>query len=213
MEKLKAFFRFLAYIIGFFLVLCLALAMIIYPFAYPVPESLKNNATDGIKLEVFTDADTALDSPYNETKEPRKPFIITQKKAHFDRLSEKGLSKLKESVSSAFEGELPVVDLTKNPSLSLHFMENDTPIALKRPPKVTLIPKPFDKKSYPEKTLTLEKVNEDGLSYSLYLDGYKTDEKYDYFNGCFFRVDYEVNGKAYTSFFCEYLTSRHPNFE
>lgn len=157
MEKLKAFFKFLAYIIVFFLVLCLALAMIIYPFAYPVPEGLKNNATDGIKLEVFTDADTALESPYNEAKKPRMPFIITQKKEHFDRLSEKGLNHLKETVSSGFEGELPVVDLTKKPSLSLHFMENDTPTTLKHPPKVTLIPKPFDKKKLSPKNFDLRK--------------------------------------------------------
>lgn len=92
------------------------LAMILFVAAQiyfsPTPESKRNNSVHGVKVNIKVSNDE------------RKPIIRTFEREKFEKLSEKEIMKLKDTVAGRIEGDIPCVHLNEDNRIYFTFEED-----------------------------------------------------------------------------------------
>ena len=155
----------------------------------PTPNIVRNETVDGIRM----DATIAWDE--------RNPIIRTYKEKDYLALTDEKLSKVRDTIDGKIEGDIPCIDLNKNPRIFFQFEKNKKPV---KPEKATI--KIIAHASHyddPQKTriITGDMKDEGDLGYSYTTKRYSRQyEKY-FLEYLQVEVHYTVDGENYISTF------------
>ena len=155
----------------------------------PTPNIVRNETVDGIRM----DAIIAWDE--------RNPIIRTFKEKDYIALTDDKLSKVRDTIDGKIEGDIPCIDLNKDPRIFFQFEKNKKPV---KPEKATI--KIIAHASHyddPQKTriITGELKDEGDLGYSYTTKRYSRQyEKY-FLEYLQVEVHYTIDGENYISTF------------
>ena len=105
------------------LVIILFVAVQIY-FS-PTPDSKRNNSVHGVKVNI------------NVSVDDRKPIVRTFERSKFENLSEKKITKVKDTVDGRIEGDIPCIHLNEDNNIYFTF-EKDGEIYEPEIPKIKI---------------------------------------------------------------------------
>lgn len=155
----------------------------------PTPNIVRNETVDGIRM----DATIAWDE--------RSPIIRTFKEKDYIALTDDKLSKVRDTIDGGIEGDIPCIDLNKDPRIFFQFEKNKKPV---KPEKATIkIIAHASDYNDPQKTriITGELKDEGDLGYSYATKRYSRQyEKY-FMEYLQVEVHYTIDGEDYISTF------------
>ena len=155
----------------------------------PTPNIVRNETVDGIRM----DATIAWDE--------RNPIIRTYKEKDYLALTDDKLSKVRDTIDGKIEGDIPCIDLNKDPRIFFQFEKNKKPV---KPEKATI--KIIAHASHyddPQKSriITGDMKDEGDLGYSYTTKRYSRQyEKY-FLEYLQVEVHYTIDGENYISTF------------
>lgn len=155
----------------------------------PTPNIVRNETVDGIRM----DATIAWDE--------RNPIIRTYKEKDYLALTDDKLSKVRDTIDGKIEGDIPCIDLDKDPRIFFQFEKNKKPV---KPEKATI--KIIAHASHyddPQKSriITGDMKDEGDLGYSYTTKRYSRQyEKY-FLEYLQVEVHYTIDGENYISTF------------
>lgn len=155
----------------------------------PTPNIVRNETVDGIRM----DATIAWDE--------RNPIIRTFKEKDYIALTDDKLSKVRDTIDGGIEGDIPCIDLNKDPRIFFQFEKNKKPV---KPEEATIkIIAHASHHDDPQKTriITGELKDEGDLGYSYTTKRYSRQyEKY-FLEYLQVEVHYTIDGENYISTF------------
>ena len=89
----------------------------------PTPNSVRNETVDGVEMTSVI----AFDK--------RKPIIRTFKEKDYIALTDDKLSKVRDTIDGGIEGDIPCIDLNKDPRIFFQFEKNQKPV---KPEKINI---------------------------------------------------------------------------
>lgn len=155
----------------------------------PTPNIVRNETVDGIRM----DATIAWDE--------RNPIIRTYKEKDYLALTDDKLLKVRDTIDGKIEGDIPCIDLNKDPRIFFQFEKNKKPI---KPEKATI--KIIAHASHyddPQKTriITGELKDEGDLGYSYKTKRYSRQYEKNFLEYLQVEVHYTIDGENYISTF------------
>lgn len=155
----------------------------------PTPNSVRNETVDGVEMTSVI----AFDK--------RKPIIRTFKEKDYIALTDDKLSKVRDTIDGGIEGDIPCIDLNKDPRMFFQFEKNQKPV---KPEKINIkIIAHASDDDDPQKTriITGELKDEGDLGYSYATKRYSRQyEKY-FLEYLQVEIHYTLDGENYISTF------------
>lgn len=170
-------------------IVVLAIVAFLYWELSPTPNFMRYDTVDGVEMVSVIGLDK------------RKPIIRTFKEKEYLALTDEKLSKVRDTIDGKIEGDIPCIDLNKDPRIFFQFEKNKKPV---KPEKVTI--KIIAHASHyddPQKTriITGDMKDEGDLGYSYATKRYSRQyEKY-FLEYLQVEVHYTVDGENYISTF------------
>lgn len=170
-------------------IVVLAVVAFLYWELSPTPNFMRNDTVDGVEMVSVIGLDK------------RKPIIRTFKEKEYLALTDEKLSKVRDTIDGKIEGDIPCIDLNKDPRIFFQFEKNKKPV---KPEKATI--KIIAHASHyddPQKTriITGELKDEGDLGYSYETKRYSRQyEKY-FLEYLQVEVHYTIDGDNYISTF------------
>lgn len=155
----------------------------------PTPNSVRNETVDGVRMDAVI------------ARDERKPIIRTFKEKEYLALTDDKLSKVRDTIDGRIEGDIPCIDLNKDPRMFFQFEKNKKPV---KPEKIgiNIIAHASDYND-PQKTriITGELKDEGDLGYSYATKRYSRQyEKY-FLEYLQVEIHYTLDGENYISTF------------
>ena len=155
----------------------------------PTPNIVRNETVDGIRM----DATIAWDE--------RNPIIRTFKEKDYLALTDEKLSKVRDTIDGKIEGDIPCIDLNKDPRIFFQFEKNKKPV---KPEEATI--KIIAHASHyddPQKTriITGDMKDEGDLGYSYTTKRYSRQYEKNFLEYLQVEVHYTIDGENYISTF------------
>lgn len=124
-SKVAKVFKILFIILAIFFVLAMILFAAAQIYFSPTPESKRNNSVHGVKVNIKVSNDD------------RKPIVRTFERSKFENLSEKKITKVKDTVDGRIEGDIPCIHLNEDNNIYFTF-EKDGEIYEPEIPKIKI---------------------------------------------------------------------------
>lgn len=170
-------------------IVVLAVVAFLYWELSPTPNFMRYDTVDGVEMVSVIGLDK------------RKPIIRTFKEIDYLALTDEKLSKVRDTIDGKIEGDIPCIDLNKDPRIFFQFEKNKKPV---KPEKATIkIIAHASHYNDPQKTriITGELKDEGDLGYSYVTKRYSRQyEKY-FLEYLQVEVYYTIDGENYISTF------------
>lgn len=171
-------------------------AFVSYVFS-PTPNYMRNHTVDGVRMDAVI------------ARDERKPIIRTFKEKDYLALTDDKLSKVRDTIDGKIEGDIPCIDLNKDPRIFFQFEKNKKPV---KPEKGTIkIIAHASHHDDPQKTriITGELKDEGDLGYSYTTKRYSRQyEKY-FLEYLQVEIHYTIEGENYISTFGTFQGNAH----
>ena len=170
-------------------IVVLAVVAFLYWELSPTPNFMRYDTVDGVEMVSVIGFDD------------RKPIIRTFKEIDYLALTDEKLSKVRDTIDGKIEGDIPCIDLNKDPRIFFQFEKNKKPV---KPKKATIkIIAHASHHDDPQKTriITGELKDEGDLGYSYTTKRYSRQyEKY-FLEYLQVEIHYTIDGENYISTF------------
>lgn len=170
-------------------ILALGIVAFLYWELSPTPNSMRNENVDGVEMASVI----AFDK--------RKPIIRTFKEKEYLALTDDELASVRDIIDGKIEGDIPCIDLNKDPRMFFQFEKNKKPV---KPEKINIkIIAHASDYNDPQKTriITGELKDEGDLGYSYATKRYSRQyEKY-FMEYLQVEIHYTLDGENYISTF------------